>query len=48
MVQCLTSAFRRLYGDVQVLLDLILPDELIQMAWPKADVKRGIFRIGFT
>jgi hypothetical protein len=48
MVKCLAPAFRRFYGNVQVVLDLILPDELIQMAWPETDVKRGIFNVGFT
>jgi len=48
MVERLASAFRCLYGNAQVFLGLILPDEIIQMAWPEADVQGAIFSIWFT
>jgi hypothetical protein len=48
MVKRLASAFRCLYGDVQILFGLILPDELAQMAWPEAEVQRGIFNFGLA
>jgi hypothetical protein len=48
VVWCLASAFSRGDGDVQVALNLILPDELVKAAGPEAGIKRGILGIGFT
>jgi len=48
MVQRITPAFSRGDGYVQVILNLVLPDEFIKVAWPEAGIKRGILNIGFT
>jgi hypothetical protein len=48
MVQRLSPAFGGGDGDVQVVLELILPDELIKAAGPEAGVKRYVLSAGFT
>jgi len=48
VVQCLAPTLSRRDGNVQILLDFFLSDELIEAAWPEAGVKGSIFSAGFT
>jgi len=48
VVQRFTPTFGGDDSNVQVLLDLALPDEVIETPWPQAGIKWYILSAGFT
>lgn len=48
MVKRLVSAFGSGDGDVQIVFDRTLPDEIIETPWPQAGIKWQVFSAGFT
>ena len=48
MVQRLVPAFGRPGGDIQIILNLVLADEIAKVAGPQIGVERYILGIGLT
>jgi hypothetical protein len=48
VVERLAPTFGSRDGDVQIIFDLALPDEIIETPWPQAGIKWQVFSAGFT
>ncbi len=48
MVEWFTPAFSGGNGDVQVLLDFVLPDKIGERPRSQVDIERLVFAAGFT